>query len=224
MTPRGPFPLIDARVSSSSGPEQTRPVSPDNSDSSDRFVALLRGINVGGRNKVPMAELRSALTERGLSDVRTYIQSGNVVFGSDLEPAGLEVLVADVVRSSFGVESPTVVRSAADMRAVVESAPSGFGAEPDSYHYDVIFLKDPLTAPDAMAVVKVRDGVDRAWEGTGCLYFARLSARRTQSRLSSIMGTPEYELMTIRNWRTVSTLTGMVGRSEADGSDGSTSC
>ncbi|MCB1269082.1 MAG: DUF1697 domain-containing protein, partial [Microthrixaceae bacterium] len=93
-------------------------MSPDNSDSSDRFVALLRGINVGGRNKVPMAELRSALTERGLSDVRTYIQSGNVVFGSDLEPAGLEVLVADVVRSSFGVESPTVVRSAADMRAV----------------------------------------------------------------------------------------------------------
>lgn len=66
--------------------------------------------------------------------------------------------------------------------------------------------------------------MDRAWEGTGCLYFARLSARRTQSRLSSILGTPEYGLMTIRNWRTVSTLIGMVGRSEVDGSDGSNSC
>lgn len=183
----------------------------------DTYVALLRGINVGGRNKVSMAELRPALAERGLSEVATYIQSGNVVFRSDLQGEDLEDLVADVVRSNFGIDSPTVVRSADDMRKTVASAPPVFGAEPDLFHYDVIFLKDPLTPTEAMSVVKLRDGVDLAWEGDRCLFFSRLSAQRTQSKMSSIVGTPEYGSMTVRNWRTVSKLVQMVGHTESMG-------
>ncbi len=54
-----------------------------------------------------------------------------------------------------------------------------------------------------MRTVELRDGVDEAWSGTGVLYFARLSARRTQSRMSKIVGTPEYQQMTIRSWASV---------------------
>ena len=89
-------------------------------------------------------------------------------------------------------------------------APSGFGEHPDTYHSDVIFLKAPLTAKQAMRTVELRDGVDEAWTGTGVLYFARLSARRTQSRMSKIVGTPEYQRMTIRSWATTTKLVAML--------------
>lgn len=59
-----------------------------------------------------------------------------------------------------------------------------------------------MTPAQAMTVVQVRDGVDQAWPGKGVLYFARLSAERTKSKLGKIMGTPEYQQMTIRNWST----------------------
>jgi uncharacterized protein (DUF1697 family) len=99
-----------------------------------------------------------------------------------------------------------VVRSHTQLQRVIEQAPEGFGAAPDTYHSDVVFLKGPLTSRQAMRVVEVRDGVDQAWPGRGVLYFARLSERRTQSRMNRIMGTPEYKQMTIRNWATTTKL------------------
>ena len=99
-----------------------------------------------------------------------------------------------------------VVRTHRQLRAVVVGAPEGFGAQPDTFHSDVVFLKAPLTSADAMGVVQRRAGVDEAWPDTGVIYFQRLSARRTQSRLSRIMGTPAYQQMTIRNWATTTKL------------------
>jgi uncharacterized protein (DUF1697 family) len=98
------------------------------------------------------------------------------------------------------------VRSHRQLRDVVRKAPDGFGAQPGTYHSDVIFLKAPLTSKQAMGVVQLRDGVDQAWAGAGVLYFARLSERRVQSKMSKIVGTPEYQQMTIRNWATTTKL------------------
>jgi len=169
---------------------------------STRYLALLRGINVGGRNLVPMAELRSAFEEAGYDAVSTYIQSGNVLFETAAPRAGLEDDIEALLERRFSIPLMVVVRSHAQLKRVVGKAPEGFGAAPDTYHSDVVFLKPPLTSRQAMGVVKLRDEVDQAWSGTGVLYFARLSARRTQSRMSSIMGTPEYQRMTIRSWAT----------------------
>ena len=74
----------------------------------------------------------------------------------------------------------------------------------------MIFLKAPLTSGQAMRVVKLRDGVDQAWPGSGVVYFARLSERRTQSLMSRIVGTPEYQRMTIRSWSTTTKLLGLL--------------
>ena len=98
------------------------------------------------------------------------------------------------------------MRSHPQLRNVVDSAPDGFGSEPDTYHSDVIFLKAGLSAQQAMRVVELRQGVDQAWPGNGVLYFARLSERRAQSRMSRIVGTPEYQRMTIRSWKTTTKL------------------
>lgn len=175
-----------------------------------RYVALLRGINVGGRNRVAMADLRDALADAGLAGVATYIQSGNVLFESTASRDSLEQDIERIVERRFGTPIVVVVRSHRQLRNVVDTAPVGFGAMPDTYHSDVVFLRHPLTASQAMRVVELRDGVDQAWPGAGVVYFARLSARRSQSRMSRIVGTPEYQAMTIRSWATTTKLVALL--------------
>lgn len=175
-----------------------------------RFVALLRGVNVGGRNAVAMTELRAAFEADGCRAVSTYIQSGNVLFESDTPRASLEGNLETMLERRFGIPLVVVLRSDRQLRNVVEDAPDGFGAEPETYHSDVVFLKSPLTSRRAMRVVELREGVDQAWPGAGVLYFARLSARRAQSRMSRIIGTPEYQQMTIRSWTTTTKLLGLL--------------
>jgi uncharacterized protein (DUF1697 family) len=171
-----------------------------------RYVALLRGINVGGRNKVAMADLRATFEDGGFEQVSTYIQSGNVLFRSDAPAKSLEDSIEGLLERRLGVPLVVVVRSHTQLRKVVAKAPAGFGADPGKYHSDAVFLKAPLTAKQAMGVVEMRDGVDQAWPGDGVVYFARLSAKRVQSRMGRMIGTPEYKQMTIRSWSTTTKL------------------
>ena len=172
-------------------------------------MALLRGINVGGRNAVAMADLRAAFEDAGHAGVRTYIQSGNVLFdaASRVDEEGVEA----VLERRFGVPLVVVLRTARQLRAVVEGAPDGFGQRPDEFHSDVVFLKAPLTSRQAMRVVELREGVDQAWPGRGVVYFARDNARLTASRMGRIVTTPEYKSMTIRSWRTTTKLLDLFG-------------
>jgi uncharacterized protein (DUF1697 family) len=175
-----------------------------------RFVALLRGINVGGRNPISMADLRGAFEAEGYEDPRTYIASGNVLFESDSARGSLEGELEAMLERRLGIALVVVVRSQIQMRNVVARAPQGFGEQPELYHSDVIFLRSPLTAKQAMRVVDLREGVDQVWPGTGVLYFSRLSARRTQSKMGNIVGTIEYQKMTIRSWNTTTKLIGLL--------------
>jgi uncharacterized protein (DUF1697 family) len=175
-----------------------------------QYVALLRGINVGGRNKVAMPALRAAFEDRGYRTVRTYIQSGNVLFDSNSPPKSLEGEIEGMLESRFGFPLVVVVRSHDQLRNVVDRAPEGFGESPETYHYDAVFLKAPLTGEQVMRIVELRDGVDQAWPGRGVLYFRRLSAALARSRMSRIITTPEYQRMTIRSWSTTTKLLGLL--------------
>lgn len=187
-------------------------------------AVLIRGINVGGRNRVPMAALRESLTARGLRDVRTYIQSGNIVCGaprggggtgdSDGDGgAGGDAVAAVVERAldqDFGVSTVVVVVSAESMAAILRESPTGFGSDPSTYHYDVAFLRRGITGSDASVAFGIREGVDAVWAGKGAVYVRRLSAQRARSRMSTVMASPLYPLMTIRNWRTTVAVAGML--------------
>jgi uncharacterized protein (DUF1697 family) len=173
-------------------------------------VALIRGINVGGKHPVPMARLRSCLDERGFGDVRTYIQSGNVLLESGEDDATVAQAVERALKDEFSVATVVVALTATALRSAVEDAPTGFGNEPATYHYDVAFLHPRLTATDALASFAPRDGVDTVWAGERVVYFRRLSALRTKSRMSAVMSTPAYAHMTIRNWRTATALRDML--------------
>ena len=173
----------------------------------NQYVALLRGINVGGKNLIKMTDLKTCFESLGFKDVRTYIQSGNVLFraaGSD--QANLTKRIENAISKSFNYESRVVVRSQKQMKAIVAKAPKGFGSDQTTYRYDVIFLKDPLTAAKAMKSVWTKEGVDEAHAGKGVLYFSRLISKATQSHLTRIIGMPVYQSMTIRNWNTTTKL------------------
>ncbi len=174
-------------------------------------VALIRGINVGGRNKVPMADLRAALEARGFAGVRTFIQSGNVVLAAPgRSEAEVSDVVVDVLRESFDVDTVVVTVTADTMRAARDRAPRGFGGEPGTYHSDVCFLMPEFTAEDAAPAFGIREGVDTLWKGDGVIYFQRVSAQRTKSKLSAVMSAPVYKSMTIRNWATTCALVAML--------------
>ncbi|HET9587353.1 MAG TPA: DUF1697 domain-containing protein [Anaerolineales bacterium] len=173
----------------------------------NRFVALLRGINVGGKNLIKMADLKACFEALGFENVSTYIQSGNVLFNADRpDRATLESRIEEALSKTFNYESRVVVRSHKQMKEIAARAPEGFGDHPGTYRYDVIFLKAPLTAAQAMKSVSTKEGVDQAFGGKGVLYFSRLISRATQSHLSRIIGLPVYQSMTIRNWNTTTKL------------------
>jgi uncharacterized protein (DUF1697 family) len=177
-----------------------------------RYVALLRGINVGGKNAVPMPALKAAFEGAGYKDVVTYIQSGNVLFSAPSSgQAELTKRVEALIRKAFDhYDASVVLRSRSQMRAVVDKAPKGFGREPAKYRYDVIFLKAPLTSTTAIKEVEMKEGVDQCWTGSGVLYFSRLTSKVTSSRINRIVGRPVYQRMTIRNWNTTTKLRELV--------------
>ena len=173
-----------------------------------RYLVLLRGINVGGRNKVPMAALRELLESNGHTKVATYIASGNVILSSDRTAAAIKRELEEALPRAFKLDSELIavlVLTRAQLRGVVRKRPKGFGDKPDTYNSDAVFLMG-IDARTAMQVFDPRPGVDEVWPGKGVIYSQRLSAKRTKSRLNKAITTPLYKSMTIRSWSTTTAL------------------
>ncbi|MGE3403264.1 MAG: DUF1697 domain-containing protein [Vicinamibacterales bacterium] len=178
------------------------------------YLALLRGINVGGNNIIRMTDLKACFEgEMGFADVSTFIQSGNVIFCANRTslPA-LTSSVEEALSARFGYNAVVVVLSHDMLRQVVKDAPGGFGTRPATYRYDVIFVKKPLRPAAALRHFEPRPGVDRVEAGTHAVYASRLAARAAQSRISKIASTPAYASMTIRNWNTTTKLLAIMDR------------
>lgn len=180
-----------------------------------QYLALIRGINVGGKNLVKMADLRAAFEDLGFADVATYIQSGNVLFRAPRQRREqLAARIESELSRRFGTELKVVLLTTAQLTEVIAGAPDGFGD--DSHRCDVIFLRKPLTVRKAFGLVETRDGVGAAWPGKGVIYFSRLASKASSSRLSRIVALPEYQNMTIRSWSTTTKLATLMDRSGAD--------
>ncbi len=182
------------------------------------YIALIRGINVGGKNKVPMAGLRKCLEELGFTNVSTYIASGNVIFESGKRPDAIKAQIEQALPMHFKLDSEIIkvlVLSRTQIEAVINNKPEGFGEQPDKYHSDAIFLME-IDLDKAMLIFNPREGVDEVWPGDGVIYSQRLSAQRTKSRLSKIVATPVYKSMTIRNWNTTTKLLELLKKMDTD--------
>lgn len=175
------------------------------------YVALLRGINVGGHNRLAMADLRALLEGLGYADVRTVLQSGNAVFSTPTRSAAtVEAAVEQAIESELGLPVRVLVRSAAQLATVVAADPFGDRAT-DGSRYVVAFLEQPLTAAalsdlDPVAYAPEEFSVDGAhlylWLPDGS-QNSPLARAMTDKRLGGFS--------TWRNWNTVRKLAGLTG-------------
>ena len=174
-----------------------------------RYVALLRGVNVGGRNKLPMADLRDIFAEAGCAAVQTYIQSGNVVFEATQDLAErVPEIVTLVIRRRFDIETAVIVRSREELRQVADSNPFDTSGDPRLLH--VAFLQD---APGAEAVARLdpeRSPPD-AFAVRGRNVYLHYPNGVARSKLTNeYLAAQLQTVSTTRNWRTVLTLLEMV--------------
>src|SRR5689334_19011059 len=141
------------------------------------YLALLRGINVGGNNIIKMSALKASFEALAFTNVSTFIASGNVLFSSPLTSEDeLEQKIEQALSKTFRYNSRLVVIAHDTLKRVVKEAPPEFNQDPAAYRCDVIFLKKPLTPAQAMKIVETREGVDKAYKGKHALYFSRLAA------------------------------------------------
>jgi uncharacterized protein (DUF1697 family) len=169
-------------------------------------VALLRGINVGGKDLIGMPDLAACFRDAGYRDVRTYMQSGNVLFAADpTDGPELEDAIERVIEERFEVPILVVVRSRDDLAATIAAAPANHGSE--DLRSEVLFLKHPLAAEAAYAQLpELRKGVDSVALGPGAIYFSRVAAQASKTRITRLMSMPIFRQMTMRSWRTTTRL------------------
>lgn len=168
-----------------------------------KYLALLRGINVGGNNIIKMTDLKSCFEGMGFTGVSTYIQSGNVIFNSE-EKVWNELTgkIESTLSSRFNYDSKIILVPYPVLDSVVNNALPGFGKDAGVYRNDVIFT-DATTRPgEVLMMLNPREGVDEAWAGEYTLYFRRLTSRASQTRLTRLISLPVYKHLSIRNWNT----------------------
>jgi uncharacterized protein (DUF1697 family) len=167
-----------------------------------KYVALLRAINVGGNNLIRMADLRACLETRKFERVSTYIQSGNILFDSDvIDAVVLTAAIERALSETFGRDVPVFLRSHAQMKKVVARAPKGWKNATD-VRMNVAFLRPPLTAKHALTAIVATKGVDSLHAGDGVVYMSTLLARASQSSLSKVVSKSIYSNITVRNFTT----------------------
>jgi uncharacterized protein (DUF1697 family) len=170
-----------------------------------RQIVLLRGINIGPRNRVSMPALRELLEEAGFCEVRTYLQSGNVVLTSAKRPERIASECERLIADAFGLEIAVVARTRAQLGAVVRKNPLRQVAK-DPKRYQVTFLASPLAAETRS---KLQDAVAQAEELViaGREVYAWHPAGVARSRLWTLLASKTLGVTaTSRNWTTVETL------------------
>jgi len=148
-----------------------------------KYVALLRGINVGGNNVIKMEKLKACFEAGGFEHVMTYIQSGNVIFESNKENrAKLTRELEGTVSQTFSYTARIVVRSYAEMQKVVSDAPEDWDKRTD-LRCNIAFLKEPITAGEVVQEIELKEGIDIVKTGEGVLYLSTLLSGLTKSAL-----------------------------------------
>jgi uncharacterized protein (DUF1697 family) len=166
------------------------------------YVALLRGINVGGKNKVGMKELKAAFEEAGMASVRTYINSGNVIFSSGIRArARLGGLLEEAIAQRFGLEIDVVLRDLKAMRAVVNAIPTVWRND-ETMRCDVMFLQGDAARASVLKKLPIKPDLEDVRYASGAIIWRVDRKDVTRSGMMRLVGTPLYKQMTIRNCNT----------------------
>ncbi len=174
-----------------------------------RYVALLRGVNVGGNHRVPKVEFQQVLEGLGFRDVLIYINSGNAVFTSDDEPKASEVQKA--LEDHFGFTIPTLVLSGEKIQAIAGAIPPDWtndSPKPDKsgQKSDVLYLFDDINAPDVIEKLSHKPEVETMLYVDGAVLANISRANQMKGSLQKLVGSKLYSKITIRNITTAKKL------------------
>jgi uncharacterized protein (DUF1697 family) len=164
------------------------------------YVALLRGINVGGRGRVPMQELRELFESFGFENVRTHIQSGNVVFRASAMPS--TSILESALSDRFHIRSPVVVRTSSELSKVIRNDPFG---DVDRAYLHVGFMAHAISDAE-VAALDVERFVPEQIAVAGTEVYFCLPGGMGNSKLAAYLNRRVGDSMTVRNWKTVTTL------------------
>jgi len=167
------------------------------------YVALLRGINVGGKNRVEMARLKALFERNGFRDVKTYINSGNVIFREKATPeAALAKDIEKAIYGEFGFHVSVLVRSEKSMKTICSALPQTWKND-QSMKCDVMFLWNSVDKSNLVQQLKIEPKFEDLKYAQGALIWRIDREYITRSAMLKIVGTPLYKQMTIRNCNTV---------------------
>ena len=166
-----------------------------------RYVALLRGINVGKGPRVPMKTLKDLLERLGLTDVVTYLNSGNVVFESGLGASELTRLIEEELERAFGEKIPTLVKTSTEMIAIAESIPREWGNNDGEQTY-VAYLFGDVAKPGLVSDLPVKRQFMSIFYAPEAIVWNIKRENYNRSQITKIAGHSSYARLTTRNVNT----------------------
>jgi len=179
------------------------------------YIALFRGINVGGKNKVDMSKLKSVLEHVGFTNIITYINSGNVIFKSSINnEAKLAQVIEQVMKDEFQLDLNVVVINNNHLNAICSEIPSTW-VKNEEMRTDVMFLWEKYDNPEVVEIINLK-AVDSVKYVPGALLWNVKGRDYGQSGNMKLMGTDLYRHMTIRNVNTVRKLQEIINTCEGN--------
>jgi uncharacterized protein (DUF1697 family) len=174
------------------------------------FIALLRGINVGGKNMIKMAELKKALEDAGLGCVQTYIQSGNVLFCSEKDELSLRNTIENAIQAQFGLSVPVVLRTASQIYTLIANLPfsdNAIAQAQTNTDAEVLYVALLSASPSDERIAQVLryKNADEQMLVVGRDVYLLLSGSIRHSKLAGHLGELD-DSATVRNWKTITKL------------------
>ncbi len=171
------------------------------------YIALLRGVNVGGNNKIQMPKLKKCFENIGFKNVTTYINSGNVIFESEeLNKMGIIAKCIDVIEAEFCVAVDLEIIGLSELEYALKNAPDWWGSDEDSKH-NAIFVIEP-TKPEQIIndIGEINPEYEKIYVCGRVIFWSANIKTYSRTRLSKIVGKSLYRSITIRNYNTTKKL------------------
>ncbi|CAM4169233.1 DUF1697 domain-containing protein [Lacicoccus alkaliphilus] len=167
-----------------------------------KHVALLRGINIGGRNKIDMKTLKKTFENAGMEDVATYINSGNIIFTDEGTPkVHLPGVLEQAIREDFGLDIRVLIRSKDEIEAINDALPDSWKND-KGMKSDVLFLWEDIDDPALLEDLKIHPEFDTVIYKPGAVLWSVMKVNAGKSGITKMVGTEIYRHMTVRNVNT----------------------
>ena len=170
------------------------------------FVALLRGVNVGGNNMISMRALKESFEKMGFTQVSTYINSGNIIFTTKEDDARkLEIKIEKMLLKDYELDSKVVLRNLPEMAKLVKSLPPDWGGD-SSWRYNVIFLRHTIDSEKILSDLPVKSDIEKIVYRPGTVLWSAMASEASRSNLVKLASKKIFKDMTVRNLNTTKKL------------------